>query len=222
MAESNDVFQMLVVDDKQDGTNPLWAYMMRHVLVAKGLWNVVQGAEKRPVVENTNADGTDSVEDVDHPVDAHATVSVVPTAEQLRWDGKDAQAHALIALSVKRAIIPHIRSCKTTKDAWDTLTTLYQARNEARIAHLRKQLESEHMNEGDTVDSFLIKIKDLKEQLISADAMIPDSSLVQTVLNGLPDSDKSFASTLRLMMKGNPNALSFEELVFCFVTRRLV
>ena len=41
MAESNDVFQMLVVDDKQDGTNPLWAYMMRHVLVAKGLWNVV-------------------------------------------------------------------------------------------------------------------------------------------------------------------------------------
>ena len=125
MAESNDVFRMLAVEDKLDGTNyPLWAYMMRHVLVAKGLWNVVQGAEKRPVVENTNADGTDSVEDVDHPADAHATVSVVPTAEQLRWDGRDAQAHALIALSVKRAIIPHIRSCKTTKDAWDTLTTL--------------------------------------------------------------------------------------------------
>ncbi|KAH7439697.1 hypothetical protein KP509_04G073000 [Ceratopteris richardii] len=36
---------------------------------------------------------------------------------------------------------------------------------------------------------------------------------VQTVLNGLPDSYQSFASTLRLMMKGNPNALSFEELV---------
>ena len=43
--------------------------------------------------------------------------------------------------------------------------------------------------------------------------MIPDSSLVQTVLNGLLDSYQSFASTLRLMMKGNPNALSFEELV---------
>ena len=36
---------------------------------------------------------------------------------------------------------------------------------------------------------------------------------MQTVLNGLPDSYQSFASTLRLMMKGNPNALSFEELV---------
>ena len=90
MAESNDVFWMLVVEDKLDGTNyPLWAYMMRHVLVAKGLWNVVQGVQKRLVVENTNVNGTDSVEDVDHPVDAHATISVVPTTEQFRWDVRD-------------------------------------------------------------------------------------------------------------------------------------
>ena len=66
----------------------------------------------------------DSVEDVHHPTHAHATFFVVPNAAQLRWDGRDAHAHALIVLSVKRAIIPHIRSCKTTKDAWDTLTTL--------------------------------------------------------------------------------------------------
>ena len=69
------------------------------------------------------------------------------------------------------------------------------------------------MKEGDSMDNFLTKIKDFKEQLNSVDEMIPDSSLVQTVLNVLPDSYQSFASTLRLMMKGNPNALSFEELV---------
>ena len=65
----------------------------------------------------------------------------------------------MIALSVKSAIIPHIRSCKTAKDAWDILSTLYQARNEARVAYLRKQIESEHMNEGDSMDSFLTKVK---------------------------------------------------------------
>ena len=36
---------------------------------------------------------------------------------------------------------------------------------------------------------------------------------MQTVLNGLPDSYQSFASTLRLIKKDNPNALAFEELV---------
>ena len=69
------------------------------------------------------------------------------------------------------------------------------------------------MNEGDSMDSFLTKIKDFKEQLISADEVLSDSSLVQTVLHGLPDSYQSFASTLCLMMKGDPNALSFEEVV---------
>ena len=65
------------------------------------------------------------------------------------------------------------------------------------------------MNEGDSMNTFLTKIKDFKEQLISADEVLCDSSLVQTVLNGLLDSYQSFASTLCLMMKGNPNALSF-------------
>ena len=69
------------------------------------------------------------------------------------------------------------------------------------------------MNEGDSMDNFLVKIKDLKEQLAAVEEIIPDSSLVQTVLDGLPDSYQSFASTLRLLMKGNPNAIKFEELM---------
>ena len=81
------------------------------------------------------------------------------------------------------------------------------------VQGLQTPSESEHMNEGDSMDSFLTKIKDLKEQLIAADEILPDSSLMQTVLNGLPNSYQSFASTLRLMMKGDPNALLFEDLV---------
>ena len=49
-----------------------------------------------------------------------------PTPKQVEWDGRDAQAHALIALYVMHAIIPHILSCEYAKDAWDTLAHLYQ------------------------------------------------------------------------------------------------
>ena len=37
-------------EDKLDGDNnyPLWAYMMQHVLVAKGVWNIVQGLDVCP------------------------------------------------------------------------------------------------------------------------------------------------------------------------------
>ena len=61
-----------------------------------------------------------------------------PTQDQRRWDGRDAKYHALIALYVKCSIFPHIRSCKTAKEAWDVLANLYQARNQARVAYLHK------------------------------------------------------------------------------------
>ncbi|KAH7314408.1 hypothetical protein KP509_21G002000 [Ceratopteris richardii] len=98
-------------------------YMMHHVLVAKGSWNIVYGVEKHPIklantVTEVDADG---VEDGDIlPVHVRDAFPVAPTIEQLRWDGRDAHTHPLIALSVKRAIIPHILSCKTVKDAWNT------------------------------------------------------------------------------------------------------
>lgn len=91
----------------------------------------------------------------------------------------------MLALSVKHGIIPHIPSCKIAKEAWHTLATLY---NEANVAYLHKQLESQHMNEGDSMEIFLVKIKDLKKQLAAVEEIIPDSSLVQILLDGLPDS----------------------------------
>ena len=124
-----------------------------------------------------------------------ATVVVLQTIEQARWDGKDVQAHALIALSVKRNITPHIRSAKTAKQVWDTLAHLYAGRNEAKISYLRKELESKVMREEDDMNVFLAEIKDLKEQLISAGEVIPDHSLVQTVLDALPESYQTFVET---------------------------
>ncbi|MCO5561127.1 hypothetical protein L7F22_014748 [Adiantum nelumboides] len=170
MADNNiDVFKMFAAKDRLDGNNyPMWAYMMQHVHVSKGVWNIVQGID-------------------------------------------DAQAHALIALSMKRTITPHICSAKSAKQAWDIMAGLYAGCNEAKIALLRKELESKIMNEKDYMDTFLASIKDINEQLISGGEIISDSSLVQTVLDALPDSYQTFASTWRLMNQRNPDAVKFDE-----------
>ena len=56
MADNNDVFHMLAVEDKLDGTNyPLWSYMIRHVLVAKDLSKIVAGIDVRPTSRAKNA-----------------------------------------------------------------------------------------------------------------------------------------------------------------------
>ena len=48
---------------------------------------------------------------------------------------------------------------------------------------------------------------------IAIDKIVFDSSIVHNVLNGLLDSYQSFASTFCLITKGNPNAISFAELI---------
>lgn len=85
MADNNDVFRMLAAEDKLDGTNyPLWAYMMRHVLVAKGLWNIVQGVDVRPTVgrDAANAAETGDIEDVAGSSAAATVRAPPPTVEQ--------------------------------------------------------------------------------------------------------------------------------------------
>ena len=107
---------MLATEDILDGTNyRLWAYMLRHVLVANGLWNIVhQGFERSPIIDaNIVANGdAEGVEDEILHVPIRVADPPPSTIEQVRQDDRDAQAHTLIALSsVKRAIIPHNKGC---------------------------------------------------------------------------------------------------------------
>ena len=60
---------------------------------------------------------------------------------------------------------------------------------------------------------FLAEIKDLKEQLISVGEVIPDHSLLQTVLDALPESYETFASTWRLVTEDRPDAVKYDTLV---------
>ena len=87
---------------------------------------------------------------------------------------------------------------------------MYQVCNESHVAYLHKQLKHQHMNEGDSMDAYLIAIKDLKEQLANIDEDFPDSQLVSSTLDGLPDSYQGFATTLRLVDMGNANYYFFD------------
>ena len=79
-------------------------------------WNIVAGIDVRPASRVENA-GT-VVDEAGTSTTSTAQVSVVepPTEDQKRWDGRDAQSHALIAFCVKNSIIPNICSCKIVKE----------------------------------------------------------------------------------------------------------
>lgn len=123
---------MLSPKDRLDGTYyPLLSCMMRHVLVVKHLCPTVEAVEvciyaspSTPLAAKGNSCRV-------------IEVSRAPIAKQARWDGQDANAHAL-----KKGITQHIKCCVTAKFAWSSLASLYQVRNEAWVAYLKRQSKS--------------------------------------------------------------------------------
>ena len=94
MADNNDFFCMLAVEDKMDGTKyPLWSYMIRHVLVAKGLWNIVAGIDVRPASRAKNAGIV--VDEVGTSTTSTTQVPVVKPPTHIREGGMD-EMHSLM------------------------------------------------------------------------------------------------------------------------------
>ncbi|MCO5558079.1 hypothetical protein L7F22_011655 [Adiantum nelumboides] len=79
MVDNNiDVFKMFAAEDRLDGDNyPMWAYMMQHVLVSKGVWNIVQSIDVRP----GSVDVTEVVDVAGPSTRIAAARSVLPTAD---------------------------------------------------------------------------------------------------------------------------------------------
>ncbi|MCO5604763.1 hypothetical protein L7F22_058933 [Adiantum nelumboides] len=114
---------------------------------------------------------------------------------------------------MKGIITPHIHSTRTAKQAWDILASLHARQNEAKTSNLRKELELKIMQEDDDMNVFLTEIKDLKEILIFAGEVIPDHSLVQTILDALPEFYQTFASTWRLVIEDRLDAVRYASLL---------
>ncbi|MCO5564978.1 hypothetical protein L7F22_018648 [Adiantum nelumboides] len=180
--------------------------MMQHVLVSKGAWNIVQDIDVCLGFVDAG-----SVEDVvgsfiGAGVVCSTTASagvrlVLSIAKQICWDSEDSQAHAVISLPIKNNITPFIHSARTTRQAWDILASLHASRNEAKISYLCKELESKIMQEDDDMNFILSEVKDLKEKLIFVGEVIPNHSLVQAVLDALPQPYQTFASTWRVVIE---------------------
>ncbi|MCO5587422.1 hypothetical protein L7F22_041371 [Adiantum nelumboides] len=129
------------------------------------------------------------------------TTAIIAVRRDIKCKVEDVAGPSARTAAARCTVTPHIRSAKSAKQAWDILAILYASRNEAKIALLRKELESKIMNEEDDMDIFLASVKDVNEQLISVGEVISASSLVQIVLDALLDSYQTYINMLGLCME---------------------
>ena len=78
--------------------------------------------------------------------------------ELVEFEALEARAQRIILDGVKDHLIPHLAEKKTAKDMWDTLTKLFEAKNEIRKMALKDKLHSIKMKSDEGVASYLTHV----------------------------------------------------------------
>lgn len=112
---------------------------------------------------------------------------VTQTAEEVRrWTTEDEKAKADIILSIKPSQLKQIKDCRSSRELWLKLQSIYQSSGPARKATLIKQLTYHRMQESDDVREYIQKFFDTVDKLSEMDVDINVDLLSVMLLHSLP------------------------------------
>lgn len=112
--------------------------------------------------------------------------------EVRKWTIEDEKAKADIILSIKPSQLKQIKDCKTSRELWLKLQTIYQFSGPARKATLIKQLTYHRMQEGDDIREYIQKFFDTVDRLSEMKVDINNDLLSVMLLHSLPTSFDNF------------------------------
>ena len=147
-----------------------WKFQMKHLLLAKGFWCIVDGSE---------------------------TLDPVASAERRAEYGlKSQKAFSTIVLAMNTAQLYLVTSCEEPKEAWDALKNHFERGTLANKLFLKKQYFRTEMKEGTSMQEHLKQMKDLMDRLPAIGVPISEEDQVVTLLGSLPKSYTTLVTAL--------------------------
>ena len=115
---------------------------------------------------------------------------------RLSYKRKQGKARRVIYDSIREELMPNITALKTVKECYDTLVNLYEKKAPRQKRVLKKRLRTLKLSKDESVGSFFTKIKQVRDQLLAIGVTVDDDDLVQTVVDGLPNSWETFMASV--------------------------
>jgi hypothetical protein len=109
---------------------------------------------------------------------------------------KQTKANRVIFYSVKDSVMPLIAHLRTAKEFFYALANIYEKKTPTQRRTLKKQLRTLKMGNDETIFVFFSKISQTRDHLAAIEVAIDDDDLVQTAIDGLPESWKTFLSSV--------------------------
>jgi len=102
------------------------------------------------------------------------------------WDAMNEAALASIHMSVKPVPLNTVTSVDTAKEAWDALTVMFKARDNAQLLRLTDKLSSLKNGGDEHIIKFASRAKMLQNELAMLGNPVVDNTLALRVLAGTP------------------------------------
>jgi len=124
------------------------------------------------------------------------------------WEIADRKAKSDLILAINPTELKQVRGCKTSKQVWDKLKSVYDSKGPARKATLLKRLIQTKMSEGEDVKGHIAHFFDAVDKLESMDVQINGDLLSIMLLYSLPNSFENF----RCAIESRDNLPNAEQL----------
>lgn len=149
-----------------------WRIQMQAILIKNEAWKNVNGQNPKPTPVANNTQNEESIR---------------------KWEVEDEKARADIILSIKPSELKQVKDCRTSRELWLKLQTIYQLSGPARKVTLIKQLTYHHMQEREDFREHMSRFFDTVEKLNEKmDFDINLELLSVMLLHSLPPSYSNF------------------------------
>ena len=163
--------------EKLDGSNwNTWKFQMKHLLMVKGLWNLVDGSE--------------------------VLASEATAAAAALFQSRLHKAFSTIVLAMDSAQLYLVTSCEEPTQAWNALKNHFEQETLANKLLLKKQYFHSKMKEGTLVDQHLKHMKDITDKLAAIGVPISEEDQVVALLGSLPRSFVTLVTAIEARMDG--------------------
>lgn len=103
-----------------------------------------------------------------------------------QWIAQDSALIALINATLLKVAYSFVIGCKSSNEVWIALEKRFSSLTRSHIHELKTSLHTVTKNSNESIDDYLIRIKELVDKLATVSIVIDNEDLLLYTLNGLP------------------------------------
>ena len=147
--------------DKLDASNWMtWKFQIKHLLLARGLWGLVEGTEVLQGEANAQ--------------------------QRADFNKRIQKAFSTVVMAISSTQLYLVTSCEGPAAAWRALQNHFERETLVNKLMLKKRYFRMEMKEGTSVEEHIKTMKELTDRLAAINAPIAEEDQIVTLLGSLP------------------------------------